>query len=218
MTVAAGTRAKVILLDGLSASKSRQGDSFHARLVEPVYSGSILALPEGSVIEGTVVKSSAPRMLSRAGSVLLSFTAVARPPGTTEPIAASIAGVELDRRSHTRVDSEGHLRGDRPGKVWIAMNLGMTAGLAKAADDGLQLVIEAIVSTATDVSTAGAARLVAACASGLFMLTRHGRDVVLPKFTEMDITFDRPASLSTPQPVPVATKTRGQAQSSKLSD
>jgi len=32
------------------------------------------------------------------------------------------------------------------------------------------------------------------------MLTRHGRDVVLPKFTEMDITFSRPVVLSAGAP------------------
>jgi len=57
-------------------------------------------------------------------------------------------------------------------------------------------VIEAIVSTATDASTAGAARIVAACASGVFLITRHGRDIVLPRFTEMSISFDRPVSLA----------------------
>jgi hypothetical protein len=63
----------------------------------------------------------------------------------------------------------------------------------------LQLVIEALVSSATDVSAAGTGRIVAACISGVFMLTRHGRDIVLPKFTEMEIVFDRPASIPAQQ-------------------
>ena len=216
LTVAAGTPAKVVLLDGLSASKSRPGDSFQARLVEPVYSGSTVVLPEGSVFEGQVVKSTAPRLLRRSGSVLLSFTAVTRPRGTTEPMAASVTGVRLHQRSHTRVDPEGQLKGERPGKAWLAMNLGVTGGIAKVVDDGAQLLIEAIVSSATDVSTAGTGRLVAVCASGLFMLTRHGRDVVLPKFTEMDLSFNRPVSLATTPPVPLATEKRGQTQLSKM--
>ena len=198
-TIPAGTQARVILLGGVSASKSREGEPFRARLVQPVYAGDMLVLPEGSVFEGKVVKSARPRMLSRAGSVLLSFTAVTGPSGTAEPIAASITGVELDRRSHTQVDTEGQLRGDRPGKAWMVMNLGVTGGLAKVTDDSAQLLVEAIVSTATDVSTAGTARIAGACVSGVFMLTRHGRDVVLPQYTEMNIMFDRPASLSAPQ-------------------
>lgn len=48
MIVAAGTQAEVVLLDGISASKSRQGDSFQARLVEPIYSGSTVVFPKGA--------------------------------------------------------------------------------------------------------------------------------------------------------------------------
>lgn len=215
MSVPAGTRAKVILLGGISASKSRPGDLIQARLVEPVYSGPTVVLPEGTVFEGKVVKRTPPRMPSRAGSLLFSFTAVTTPRGTTEPIKASVAEVELDRRSRTNVDLEGQLKGDRPGKAWMVMNLAMTGGIAKVSDDGLQLVIEVIVATATDASTAGTARIAGACASGLFLLTRHGRDVVLPKFTEMDIVFDRPLSLSPTQAIPAATENRGQTNSSQ---
>ena len=52
------------------------------------------------------------------------------------------------------------------------------------------------MSTATEVSTAGTARIVAACASGIYMLTRHGRDVVLPRFTELNVTLSRPLSIA----------------------
>ena len=111
-------------------------------------------------------------------------------------MTASLSGAELDRRSHTKIDSEGQLHGEHPGKAWMAINIGVTAGLAKEADDTLQLIIEAIVSTATDASTAGVGRIAATCVSGIFMVTRHGRDVVLPRFTEMQISFDRPLEVT----------------------
>jgi hypothetical protein len=78
----------------------------------------------------------------------------------------------------------------------MLINLGVAAGVSKEADDAFQVVIEALVSTATDASTAGTARIVAACASGIYMVTRHGRDVVLPRFTRLDVTFSRPLSLA----------------------
>ncbi len=194
-TLAAGTQATVILLSSVSATKSRPGDSFQARLVEPVRLDSNIVLPEGTQFEGTVVKSTAPRMLGRAGSLLLTFTSLTLPGETPTPIAASVTEAELDQRSHTKIDPEGKLHGDHPGKAWMLINIGATGGIAKETDDGLQLAIEAFVSTATDASTAGVGRIAATCASTLFMLTRHGRDVILPKFTQMNIMFDRPASL-----------------------
>jgi len=208
MTVPAGTQAKVILMD-VSASGSHEGDTFRARLIEPISVSSTFVLPAGSVLEGRVAKAQKPRMMSRSGSLLLSFTSVTNPDGTDKRIDASVAGVSLDRRSHTRVRPEGEMQGDRPGAAWTLLNLGVTGGLAKVADDGTQLILEAILSTATDVSTAGTSRIVSECVSGVFMLTRHGRDVVLPKFTEMEITFSRPVVLSAGAPSAVV----GDAQS-----
>lgn len=186
-----GLQAKVILLDDLSAGKNRTGDHFHARLIQPLYSGSTLILPAGSIFDGEVLKSTQPRWLSRAGSIYLKFTGVDLD-GRTVPVAATVSQAEVNEGSHTVLDPEGQLKGGKPGKLWMLANIGASSAMAKAADDGTQLLIEAISSTATDASTAGVAKIAAAAASGIMMITRHGRDVILPRFTEMNIVFDRP--------------------------
>jgi len=165
-------------------------------LLEPVRLNSRVVLPAGSLFEGKVVRKTPPRWGSRAGTLALTFTGLTLPGGNQIPIAASLAGAELDTRSHTKIDAEGQLRGEHPGKAWMAINIGVSVGLGKVSDDTIQLIIEAVVSTATDVSTAGTGRIVAGCVSGIFMVTRHGRDVVLPRFTEMNIALDRPLSLT----------------------
>jgi hypothetical protein len=195
-TLPVRTRFKVVLLGDASASKSKPGDTIQARLLEPVILNTEFALPAGSLLEGKVIKTRPPRMLSRAGALYLTFTSLTVPSGDRFRLAASLAGAELDQRSHTKMDAEGQLHGEHPGKAWMAINLGVTAGVAKVADDTLQLIIEVIVSTATDVSTAGVGRIAASCASGIYMATRKGRDVVLPRFTEMDVSLDRPLSLN----------------------
>jgi hypothetical protein len=194
----AGTRCRILLLSGISASKSHPGDKLQARVLEPVLADSRVLLPAGSMFEGTVTKAIAPRMLSRPGSLSVVFTSVSIPGGPPIAVAASLSQVELNRGSHTKIDAEGHLRGDRPGAASLLINGGLTAGIAKEVDDGTQLVMEAILSGATDASTAGTARIAGTVASGIFMLTRHGRDVVLPSYTEMSLTLNRPLTLSSP--------------------
>ena len=194
-TLPVGTRFKVVLLGTVSASKSKAGDVVQARLLEPVLLNSQVAIPAGSLLEGKVVKNRAPRWLSRAGSLYLSFNNLVLPEGDRVAVVGSLAGAELDQRSHTHMDAEGRLQGERPGKAWMAINLGVAVGVTKVADDSIQVIIEAIVSTATDVSTAGTGRIVAGCASAVYLATRKGRDVVLPRFTEMEVALDRPASL-----------------------
>jgi hypothetical protein len=194
--VPAGTQAQIVLLAPLSASKSRPGDVFHARLIEPVRAGHDIILPAGAIFDGKVVKSKPPRWLSRPGSLYLAFTELTLPSGAPVPVAAQLAGAQTDQRSNLRMDSEGEMSGGRPGTAWMLISLGVTGGIAKATDDGFQLIAEALLSTATDASTAGAARIVAACASGIYMVTRHGRDVVLPRFTKLDVVFSRPLAMA----------------------
>lgn len=208
-TLPSGTRCKILLLGNVSASKSKPGDLVHARLLEPVMLDSKVVLPAGSLFEGRVVKTRPPRWLSRAGSLYLTFTEVTLPEGSQFSLKASLAGAELARASHTRMDPEGQLHGERPGNAWMAINLGVTAGLTKEVDDSVQLVIEAIVSSATDASTAGTARIVSSCISGLYLVTRHGRDVILPRFTEMDIALDRPLSVTAPLETATASAAAG---------
>jgi hypothetical protein len=195
-SLSAGTRFKILLLGEVSASKSKAGDGFQARLLEPVTIDARVVIPAGSLFDGKVLKKTPPRWGSRAGALTLAFTGLTLPGGNRIPISASLAGAELDRRSHTKIDSEGQLHGEHPGKAWMAINIGVTAGLAKEADDATQLIIEAIVATATDASTAGASRIVSSCVSGIYMVSRHGRDVLLRRFTEMDISLDRPLSVN----------------------
>jgi hypothetical protein len=191
-TLAASTQAQVILLERLSASQNHAGDSFQARLLEPVRLGSRVVLPEGAVFEGKVVKSVHPRWLSRPGSLQLTFTKFALPTGEVAATVASLAAATVDQRSRIRMNSEGGLRGGSPGKAHLLIDLGVTGGIAKVSDDSFQLIVEALISTATDASTAGSARLVAAAFSALYLITRHGRDVILPKYTRMHITLDQP--------------------------
>ena len=197
-TLPAGTICRILLLHEISASKSHPGDAIEARLLEPVQLGSHTVLPTGSVFEGSVLRSIPPRMLSRAGSLMIAFTAVRLPNGNRVPVSTSLTEVEVNRGSHTKLDAEGRLHGDRPGVAWMLINGGVTAGIAKEVDDGTQLVLEAILSGATDASTAGTARIAGTIVSGIFMLTRHGRDVVLPGYTELNIMLNRAVTVSSP--------------------
>lgn len=63
VTIAAKTHARLVLVGGLSASRNHAGDVVQARLVEPIYIDAAVALPEGSLFEGTVVQRVPPRML-----------------------------------------------------------------------------------------------------------------------------------------------------------
>ena len=195
-TLPAGTTCRILLLDELQASKSHSGDRVTARLLEPVLLDGRVVLPAGSMFEGSILKAKPPRMLSRPGSLFWTFSRVTLPDDTRFSISSSLAAMKLDHGSHIKVDSEGALHGDRPGMTWMLINGGVTSVLAKEVDDDTQFLMEAILSGATDASTAGTARIAGSVVSTVFMLTRHGRDVIVPSFTEMNVTLNRPLTVS----------------------
>jgi len=199
-TIADGTRMPLVLLQGFSAAKNHQGQSFQAVLLEPVRVGSTIAIPQGSVLQGVLAKCVPPRRLYRPGSLNLLFTRLALPNGAATAIAASPVAAEVDRGTHMTMDSEGTIHAQNPGKARFLLDFGVTGGISKVADDSTQLIIEAISSTATDASTAGVAKIAAIGATGIFLLTRHGRDVILPPYTEMDVSLSRAVSLASDSP------------------
>jgi hypothetical protein len=194
-TLAAGTETKLALVDGLSASANRPGDAFKAILAEPLRLSSGVVVPEGSLIEGRVGKRTPPRWLSRPGSLNLTFNRLLLPTGTSIPVAASVVGLEVNRNTRMKVDSEGRMSGGSPGKKRLLIDAGVAFAFSKVADDTSQLITEALVSTATDASTAGTARLIGMAVGGFFFVRRHGRNVVLPPYSIINIRFDRSPSL-----------------------
>ena len=199
-TIADGTRMPLVLLEGLSAAKNHQGQTFQAVLLEPVRVGATIAIPQGSILQGVLAKRVPPRRLYRPGSLNLLFTRLSLPNGAATAIAAFPVGAEVDRGTHMTMDSEGRIHAQNPGKARFLLDFAVTGGISKVSDDTTQLIIEAISSTATDASTAGVARFAAMGATGIFLLTRHGRDVILPPYTEMDVSLSRAVSLGSDSP------------------
>ena len=205
-TIADGTRMPLVLLEGLSAAKNHQGQTFRAVLLEPVRVGAAIAIPQGSILQGVLAKRVPPRRLYRPGSLNLLFTHLSLPNGAATAIAAFPVAAEVDRGTHMTMDCEGRIHAQNPGKARFLLDFGVTGGISKVSDDTTQLIIEAISSTATDASTAGVARLAAMGATGIFLLTRHGRDVILPPYTEMDVSLSRAALLGSDSPATAPSK------------
>ncbi len=199
-TIADGTRMPLVMIEGLSASKDHQGQSFQAVLLEPVLVGSAIAIPQGSILQGVLAKRVPPRRLYRPGSLNLLFTHLALPDGAATAIAAAPVAAEVDRGTHMTMDSEGRIHAQSPGTARFLLDFGVTGGISKVSDDTTQLIIEAISSAATDASTAGVARFAAMGVTAFFLLTRHGRDVILPPYTEMDVSLSRAVSLGSDSP------------------
>jgi hypothetical protein len=181
---------RAYLLTGLRSSTNHQGDTFRAILAEPVRIGSRMFAP-GSTVEGTVARRVPPRMLSRRGKLSLRVDRVV--PGEGEPLRVGgwLSAAEADANSRFALDEEGTLHGRKPGVVNGLVDIGYAYFVGKVSDDIAETPIRAIGATMSDVAVANAARYVGLGSSLVLLVTRHGRDVYLPKYSLIEIDFGR---------------------------
>ena len=193
--VPAGTQARLLLLTELCASRNHVGDSFRAQLMEPIWLDGQIGVPEGSLFEGQVTKSVAPRCLNRGGRLHLDFRRLILPSGSTAEISASLNGAESDIKPRLSLDIEGDLSAGRQGKVALLVHLGTSWLAGKVVDD---LIEEGIKWGASSVSAATAATVARYFGIGTgvaLMVLQHGKDAHLSEYAELQVIFNRPVFL-----------------------
>jgi hypothetical protein len=182
--------ARAYLLTAMRAALNHEGDTFRAQLAEPVRVAGRVFAP-GSVVEGTIVRSVAPRMLSRAGRLYLRVDRIVPVEGESLRVSGSLSGAEADAQAKFALDEEGTLHGRKPGIKNGLVDLGYSYFLGKISDDISETPIRAIGASMSDAAVANAARYVGLGTSVAFLITRHGRDVYLPKYALIEIEFGR---------------------------
>ena len=132
---------------------------------------------------GHVGKVTPARRLSRPAFMFLSFDQVTLPDGSSQKISGSLASADLDRRVEMSVDSEGGLHGRGRG---VKKTLGAL---------GLGIATDQVVDEAVEMAMHAAGPYVG-LGTGLFLfLGKHGNDVTLPRYTEMEVVFERPLTI-----------------------
>ncbi len=99
ITIPAGTRLRVSLIDAVSSDKSRPGDQFLASLAEPVVVNGRTVLEKGTKVTGRVVDAKESGRVKGRASIELRLTSVTRENGrqvsiATKPYAAVAQGTK----------------------------------------------------------------------------------------------------------------------------
>ena len=186
-----GLGARAYLLTAISASKNHEGDAFRARLAEPVRWGALL-LPEGTIVEGRVARRAPPRWLSRPGMLHLEVERVRAPLQAPLPLLGSLKEASVDAGKGLSVDEEGTLRGRRPGVKAALIDLGVTYAIGKIADDSTEAILHIVAANMASTSVTVISRYVGLGSEVAFVVSRRGRDVKLPPYSEIQLEFSRP--------------------------
>lgn len=193
--IPAGTRARLMLMHTVSGSGSHTGDRIEARLMEPLRTVEGAVIPEGTSFEGQITRSQAPRRLYRPANVRLNFTRLRLPGSAGTQVSTVLSAADTEQGAGANMDSEGGVSGGPASKKRLAIDLGVSYATGKIVDDLLEEGIKWGFGTAVSGTAATAARYPGIGVGLLFLILQRGRDVRLPQYAELELTFTRPLVL-----------------------
>jgi hypothetical protein len=104
-----GTSLTVKLENNLSTSSTKTGDTFSARVTEPVLLDGKTAIPLGATVQGRVAQVSEPRRISGRPTIGILPDTLVMPDGQKFVLSASLA--ETNLHNGTEVNDEGQFKG-----------------------------------------------------------------------------------------------------------
>ena len=201
-----GSVIQARLMTPLSSATSHPGDPVEAVLTRPLFDGTRLVLPQGSRIEGTVLQAQPAHHPGRNGQLRIVFRGLSLPDGVQEKIAASLEGVESEKRDNVKLDSEGGARATAPPTRYLTTAMAVGLGGASFLGDSFGETGPRTAGAAGGYKLIGIALGLAihsqpfGMAMGAFGATRsiygnfiaRGHDVNFPKNTAMAIALWQP--------------------------
>jgi hypothetical protein len=215
---------EAVLVTPLSSATARRGTPADAMVTQPVFGKDHqLVVPEGSMLEGSVVQVERARRLRlhRNGILRFTFLRIQTPHGVPHAVVGSLQAVDVAKKEKLKLDSEGGVHSTtskmdyaepaiavliaatsatpdtdvRPGRVYTDTN-GPASGQIIGGGLGYKVIGMAMaLAIRFQPVTAGFAAYGAAMSVYSHLLSR-GQDVVFPKDTPMEILLNEHRSAS----------------------
>lgn len=184
----------------ISSAHEKRGNTFEAVVADPVFNADhILEVPEGAVLVGTITRAKPARSFGRAGKLRFDFRELKLPGVTSQNIQGTLTAADVSKSQQLQIDLEGGVRSKPKSRVIVPLVLSLLAG--RAFDEDGNAAGNAAVSSngfgiiGRVVGIAAGSRNLAAgigfYAAGLSFYERwlaHGKNVVFPKDTRIEVT------------------------------
>jgi hypothetical protein len=206
-----------LLTDDLTSASIKPGDQVKALVVEPVFDKDrTLVVPQDSILIGRVTTAKAAHALGRNGKLRFTFQEVRFPEAMDgslhgRPVEGLLAGATSQRAQGLSLDAEGTISPRNQSSVIAPLLLTVLAGRALdddgnltvgtgVASNGFGLVGRVVGVAAGNRNLAAGLGYYAAALSFYENFLRHGRDVVFPRNTRIEIeTTPLRANILTPE-------------------
>ena len=180
LTVPAGTKILLALINSLNTKLSAEGDRVYLQTSFPIVIGGHIIIPKGSYVAGTVTEVKRPGKVKGKGEIFLRFDSLTLPNGVTRDFRARLGGSDTGDfdRQEGKIRGEGDKGGDarRTAETTAAgAGVGSVAGAA-AGHPGMGAGIGAAGGAAAGLAS---------------VLLSRGPDLILPKGTSFEMVLDR---------------------------
>jgi len=106
VTIAKGTSVDLSLEQSLDSNTAKVGDTFKAKLIQPLYAEGQVALPAGTLVHGQVDSVKSLRDGARSGYIGIKFVRMELPNGESRDIDAKLISLrKQDKGKHVPVAS-----------------------------------------------------------------------------------------------------------------
>lgn len=197
-----GSLVRASLLTPLDSGSAKHGETVQAVVSKPLFDGDRLILPQGTLLNGTVLQVRPARRMKHNGQLRIAFHQLVLPSGSTFRVDTTLAGIQGGEAD--KLDSEGAAKATTPKSRYvttgIAVSLAMV-GQGSPRDEGaatgpaaggavsfrlIGLIVGLAVRShpwAILMSAYGGSR-------SIYMnFFSRGRNITFPRYTTMDIGF-----------------------------
>ena len=136
--VPSGTKIPLRLMQGITSKTAKEGDPVYAQTSFPVTQNNRIVIPEGTYVQGVVLRVVRPGRVKGRAELQMSFTSMIFPNGYTVLLPGAVEGVPGSQTMNTK-GSEGTIQGDSSkGKdaATIAKTTAAGAGIGAIAGSG----------------------------------------------------------------------------------
>jgi hypothetical protein len=191
---------RAYLKQTISSANEKAGDTFEAVIAEPVFNvDHTLAVPEGSILVGTITQAKRARSFGRAGKLRFDFRELRLPGAPSQHVQGALAGADASTSRQLQIDSEGGVEPKAQNRMIVPLVLTLLAGRALD-DDGNATATAAVASNGFGIigrvigTVAGSRGLAAGIgyyAAGLSFSERwlvRGQNVAFVRNTRIEVT------------------------------
>lgn len=203
---------RAYLKQTISSANEKPGNTFEAIVAEPVFNPDhSLAVPEGSILVGTILQAKPARSFGRAGKLRFDFRELKLPGAASQNVMGTLTGADSGEAEQLQLDQEGGVQPKPRNRVIVPLVLSLLANRALS-DDGSVAGNAAVGSNGFGIvgrviGIVGGSRNLAAgigfYGAGLSFSERwlvHGQNIAFVKDTRIEVTTVQSRnSLPTPQ-------------------